>query len=236
MSESARRALVVAASARYAPAGRSAVYFARGKLGHDPMFMDLLARGLLPGGGRLLDLGCGRGLLAAWLEEALALHRTGHWPANWPAPPAFGHYLGIEQMESDVAWARAALSPPAEVVQGDIRTTPFPPAKAIVLLDVLHYVPRVDQALVLGRVHSALESGGTLLLRVGDAGGGPRFRLSASVDRLVASVRGRRLARLYCRSLAEWLALLAGEGFEVRTLPINRRTPFADRLLIARIP
>lgn len=236
MSASARRALVAAASARYAPAGRSAVYFARGKLGHDPVFTDLLARGMLPGGGRLLDLGCGRGLLAAWLEEARVLHRTAHWPAEWPSPPVFGHYLGIEQTESDLARARAALSPPAELVRGDIRTTPFPRSDAIVLLDVLHYVPWVDQALILERVHSALEPGGTLLLRIGDADGGPGFRLSARVDRLVASVRGRRLVRLYCRSLAEWQALLTGQGFEVRTLPASQRTPFANRLLIARIP
>ena len=53
-------ALVEAASARYRAGGRFAWHFARGKLGMDPLFIDLLRLGLLPAHGRFLDLGCGQ--------------------------------------------------------------------------------------------------------------------------------------------------------------------------------
>ena len=40
---------------------------AGGKLRGDPVYAALLAQGLLAGRARVLDLGCGQGLLAAWL-------------------------------------------------------------------------------------------------------------------------------------------------------------------------
>src|SRR5262249_53534098 len=60
------RALVAAAALRYRAAGRFAYYFARGKLAGDPAFRAVLERGLVADGA-VLDIGCGQGLLAAWL-------------------------------------------------------------------------------------------------------------------------------------------------------------------------
>ena len=68
------RELLAAASAYYRPAGAFAWRFARGKLAADPVFPALLAQGLLAGRTRILDLGCGQGLLAAWLLAAHACH------------------------------------------------------------------------------------------------------------------------------------------------------------------
>jgi SAM-dependent methyltransferase len=71
------RALLDGASAPYRSAGRFAWYFARGKLNGDPAFLGLLERGLIPDDARILDLGCGQGLLAAWLLEVRALFDAG---------------------------------------------------------------------------------------------------------------------------------------------------------------
>jgi 2-polyprenyl-3-methyl-5-hydroxy-6-metoxy-1,4-benzoquinol methylase len=63
-------ALLDAACEPYRNAGRFAYYFARGKLRGDPVYRAILESGLLLGRARVLDLGCGQGLLAAWLRAA----------------------------------------------------------------------------------------------------------------------------------------------------------------------
>ena len=68
--------LIDSASAYYRGAGRFAWHWARGKLGGDPAFATILARGLLSGRSRILDLGCGQALLAAWLLAARACHAS----------------------------------------------------------------------------------------------------------------------------------------------------------------
>ena len=74
---------------------------------------------------------------------------------------------------------------------------------------------------------------GRLLLRVGDAGRVQRYRISQWVDRVVTGVRGHRAPPTWGRPLAEWVALLQGLGFAVRSLPMSQGTPFANVLLVA---
>ena len=82
--EAVRRRLVERASARYRPAGKFAYHFARGKLGGDPLFLGILELGVLRGDLRILDLGCGQGLLGAWLLSARQLYDADDWPPEWP--------------------------------------------------------------------------------------------------------------------------------------------------------
>lgn len=230
-----RTALVDAAAAPYRQAGRFAWHFARGKIGSDPAFLALLRLGLVPPHARVLDLGCGQGLLASTLVAADALHARGTWPAGWPPAPSGIRVHGVELMPRDVERARRALGDRASIEHGDIRSVDFGAADAVVILDVLHYIPPADQEAVLVRVRNALSSGGVLLLRVGDAAGGLPFRVSQGVDRIVTFVRGHRLAQLHCRPLREWTDALAVLGFEVQALPMSQGTPFANVLLVARV-
>ncbi|MGH8609838.1 MAG: methyltransferase type 11, partial [Gammaproteobacteria bacterium] len=109
MSTAFTRALLDAAAAPYLSAGHFAWHFARGKLAGDPAFLALLERGLIPDNARILDLGCGQGLLASWLLSARALFEAGHWPTQWPAAPKPMAYRGVELMPRDVRRARRAL-------------------------------------------------------------------------------------------------------------------------------
>ncbi|CAN5758515.1 class I SAM-dependent methyltransferase [soil metagenome] len=235
MSPAFTRALLDAAAAPYRCAGHFAWYFARGKLGADPVFLGLLERGLIPDHARILDLGCGQGLLASWLLSARALFESGQWPAHWPPAPKPRAYRGIESMPRDVRRARRALGERAEFVLGDMRTADFGKSDAVVILDVLHYIDYPAQDDVLARVRDALVGGGELLMRVGDADGGLRFKISNWVDHLVTFIRGHRLSRFYCRSLQDWQTSLCRLGFTVEPLPMNRGTPFANVLLVARL-
>lgn len=233
-------ALLEQATAPYRPLGKFAWHFARGKLGGDPVFAGLLRRGLIPPRARLLDIGCGQGLLAALLGSLTGQSPAERaWPAGWAPAPAGVQVHGIELMPRDVERARQALAPLGERARftlGDMCSTDFGQAEAVVILDVLHYVRYEAQDDVLRRVRQALTPGGTLLLRVGDAAAGLPFRMSNWVDAVVTYARGHRLPRLYCRPLAEWQQGLQALGFAVEALPMHAGTPFANILLVARLP
>lgn len=229
-----RRALLTRAAHPYRYAGRFAYHFARGKLQYDPVFRAILEQGLLRGQPRILDLGCGQGLLAAWLHAARHCYERGAWPRRWPPPPAPRSIRGIELMERDVARARRGLGDGCEIVQADIRDVPFGSADVVVILDVLHYMPEASQRDVLRRARAALPAGGTLLLRVGDADARLRFRVTCWSDRLILLFRGHGLPPLHCRGLGRWRTLLQECGFDSRSEPMSQGTPFANVLLIAR--
>lgn len=224
------------ATAPYRAAGRFAWHFARGKLGRDPVFRGMLERGDFKAGGRIVDIGCGQGLLASLLQRGAELTRQGQWPAGWPAAPVPTAYTGIELMPRDVRRAEAsvgALPLAPRFVCGDMRHTPLPACDVVVILDVLHYVDHTAQEELLGRVRDALQPHGRLLLRVGDMDDARGFRISQWVDIAVTWVRGHRAPPTWGRSVAQWQATLQRLGFAVRAVPMSAGTPFANVLLVA---
>lgn len=229
-----RRTLIERATQQYRSAGHFAWRFARGKLNGDPVFFGLLEHGLIPDCKRLIDLGCGQGLLASWLLEARALYESGLWPAHWPAAPKVENYWGLELMSNDVARARAALGDRAQFELGDIRTADLGQADAAIILDVLHYIDYDSQEDVLRRVRAALPTGGLFITRIGDAAGGLPFYFSNWVDRAAFFLRGHRSCKVYCRTLSEWLEVLKRNGFQAAPLPMHKGTPFISTMLVAK--
>jgi SAM-dependent methyltransferase len=221
----------------YQQAGKFAMHFARGKLTGDPVFREILQRGLIASDSHVVDIGCGQGLFSAWMLAADSLALDLQWPANWQPAPRAVTVQGVELMAKDVARAEAALQVHKDrfkFVVGDMCTTPFDKAQAVTILDVLHYVSYAAQEEILGRVREALSPKGLLIMRVGDAAAGLTFKISNWVDNVVMTVRGHRLPRLYCRPLSEWKELLERLGFDVESKPMSQGKPFANVLLIAR--
>jgi len=242
-TDAAWRELHTAASAPYRGVGRFAWHFARGKLGRDPVFRGLLERGDLGRGARVVDLGCGQGLMASLLQACADLAAAGRWPHAWPAPPAAEAYHGIELMPRDCERARAAtatlaLAPTFECI--DMRRAVLPPCELVVILDSLHYIDHAAQQALLTRVRDALLQGRPerprrLVLRIGDAAAKRGFAASQWVDRAVTLVRGHRVPPTWGRPLAAWVALLGELGFTVHSVPMSQGTPFANVLLVADV-
>lgn len=228
-------ALRNAASAPYREAGRFAWHFARGKLGRDPVFRHIITHGLIAPSARVLDIGCGQGLLASLLRSGADLAEQGRWPSAWAPAPVGARVTGIELMPRDVQRAQAALGEAAEFICGDMRSTPFPNVYTVVILDVLHYISIAEQDAVLARVRAALPVGGTLLLRIGDAASKRGFWASQWVDAIVTFIRGHRVTPQFGRPLSAWVAQLESLGFAVKSVPMSEGTPFANVLLEARV-
>jgi predicted TPR repeat methyltransferase len=235
--------IVTAAAALFH--GGFAQRFARAKLKRDPLFATLLRTGAIPDASCLIDLGCGQGLLAAWLHAARSMWSTSTmtnidgstsaahdaWPIDWPAAPRVNTYLGIDRSRFDIRRARAALPPFARVFRGDVSTlgtTLLDRCDVVTLLDVLHYLKPAAQDRLIGAIATGLPPWGVLVMRVGDGGSALASAWSHLVDGVIGALRGHPPWRLHRRSIAGWTALLEGHGFAVEVLDDPRTTGRGD--------
>jgi uncharacterized protein (DUF2062 family)/SAM-dependent methyltransferase len=225
--------LLEAAAKPYLEIGMMDWEFVRGKLRHDPIYFNLLRQGFLPPEGRLLDLGCGRGIVFSLLLAARERADQGIYPEDWPAPPRLAFH-GLEGRPKTAEVARRALGEAAGIDTADLRAAELPEADAILLLDVLHYLPAADQEDLIARIARALAPGGVLLIRDADADAGWRFTATRMQERFSALLRRDWRQRFHFRSAAEWKGLLEREGLAVETRPMAMGTPYANVLLAAR--
>ncbi len=210
------------AMTRYAGVSRTAQGMLRGKLRGDPVYRELLHRGI-DAAPRVVDLGCGRGLL---LSLILAARGSRAGPA----------LHGIEIDPSAARTASRAFGAAATIVEGDLAEKPIPPCDVVTLLDVAHYLPVSAQDDLVARIRSALSPGGRLFVREVDAAGGFGFLAVRASERLAALARGEGFRRFAYRSTADWSRVLVTAGFSVATTPMSGGTPFANVLMEARLP
>lgn len=219
-----QEALIAAAAGSYRRIGMQAWKTANAKLRFDPVYRESIRRVEWPSEGRVLDLGCGRGLMLS----VLARHLNGRGGATAP------RLHGIDYRPRMVRLARQALRGRATVEQADLMTCPLPPSRVAMLFDVLHCLPEPAQEHLLARLQASVEPGGYLLLREADAGGGAGFAAVKVCNRVVALAQGRWERRFHFRTAAGWVALLARFGFAAEVVPANEATPFANVLITAR--
>lgn len=239
MQPALKQQLLEAASAPYRVAGYFHYRWARGKLGQDPVFASLLEQGTLLQSTHVLDLGCGRGLLAAWFLAADRLATTKQWTTDFAVPRGVTFH-GVDLHTGACAAGNSALHPlygPQVLLKsGDMCQADLRGFDAITMLDVMHYIPLAQQDVLLDQIRAALGPGGLLITRIGNAQSGWRFRFSQWVDLAVAWAQGYRSGSLYCRPLNDWTRALESRGFTVTAQPMSDGTPFANVLLVARVP
>lgn len=221
---------------RYLDAGVFHWEFVRGKLRFDPLYQGLLAVADLPGRGRLVDLGCGRGIVPAMLQTARTLHAEGQWDDSLPAPPRELELHGVEGRPAMVEVARTANGDGASIECADL--TRFDPGAAdvVLLLDALHYLGATDQERLIRRIAAGLRPSGVLIVREPDAGLGLRFLWTRAGERLAAWLRLEWRQRYCYRGAQEWCALFRQNGLEPTVRPMWAGTPHGNVLIEARVP
>jgi SAM-dependent methyltransferase len=176
--------------------------------------MDLL----LPAEGRILDVGCGFGLFAAYFGQTQ--------PGR--------SIVGVDPDERRVGIARGVAGrlglAKHAFVAGDVRSAPIEGGfDAAYVLDVMHHLPSADQARVLERLRSLLVPGGMLLVK--DITTEPRFGLlfTEVLDRVMVGWN----EPLAYRHHREWGQMLTDLGFKVRMVRVPDVLPYPHVVIAA---
>lgn len=226
--------LVDAAAERYLVCGIGAWELARGKMRMDAVYLQILREGRLPSSGTLLDLGCGPGYMLALLAAARDRFGRGQWPSGWPSPPVALKLRGIELRPRVARRARQALEGEAVVEHVDLSANPLTDCDAVLLVDVLHLLPRTAQDRLLEKAAAGIPAGGMLIIREADANRGWGFRAVRAGNRFNAILQGRPTRPFAFDSLDGWRGRLSGAGFDVEAVTHDQGSVFANVLIQAR--
>jgi SAM-dependent methyltransferase len=176
--------------------------------------MDLL----LPDAGRILDVGCGFGLFAAYFGQTHPRREI----------------VGIDPNARRIALAeRVARSLDLArhmFIAGDVRDAPLEgPFDAVYVLDVMHHIPADAQRKVLERLHDLLVPGGVLVMK--DITTEPHHQLvfTELLDRVMVGWN-EPLAYRHHRA---WGELLTDIGFRVRIVRVPDILPYPHVVISA---
>jgi 2-polyprenyl-6-hydroxyphenyl methylase/3-demethylubiquinone-9 3-methyltransferase len=167
--------------------------------------------GLVPSAGLIVDLGCGHGHWTCALAEAVPRRQV----------------VGVDPAMRKLSIARAVAGqlPNVHFVRGSVLSNPVTgPCQALLLIDVLYLLSRVQQEQVLRDCYDRLAPGGTLLIKTMDT----NRRWKAALNRLEEwlAVRVLRITHssgeaFVFRPPSEWAALCERGGFETLTVRLD---------------
>jgi len=193
--------------------------YARGKIRWDPAY-PTVANILRSSKHPILDIGCGIGLLAAYLREE-----------GLPQP-----ILGIEPDAAKVASARESVTTRYSGLTfntGDARDLPdF--CGDLILLDILHYMQPDEQQMVLGSVADHIAPGGCALIRTTFRDHSWRYHATMLEEIVVRATGWIRGGRCHFPTRHEVESAFPASRFAVSTRPLWGRTPFNSHLVEIR--
>jgi 2-polyprenyl-3-methyl-5-hydroxy-6-metoxy-1,4-benzoquinol methylase len=175
--------------------------------------MDLL----LPDEGRILDIGCGFGLFAAYFGQTQPARRI----------------VGVDPNERRIVMARqvcASLGLENEFIAGDARDVALGGKFAgAYVLDVMHHIPKDDQLTMLERLRDLLAPRGVLVIK--DITTEPHLGLKFTelLDRVMVGWD----EPLAYRHHREWGEMLTSLGFHVRMVRVPDLLPYPHVVIAA---
>jgi 2-polyprenyl-3-methyl-5-hydroxy-6-metoxy-1,4-benzoquinol methylase len=175
--------------------------------------MDLL----LPDEGRILDIGCGFGLFAAYFGQTQPARRI----------------VGVDPNERRIQMARrvcTSLGLENEFIAGDARDVPLEGGFAgAYVLDVMHHIPKADQLPMLERLRDMLAPRGVLVIK--DITTEPHLGLKFTelMDRAMVGWD----EPLAYRHHREWGEMLTSLGFHVRMVRVPDVLPYPHVVIAA---
>ncbi|HEX3578558.1 MAG TPA: class I SAM-dependent methyltransferase [Thermoanaerobaculia bacterium] len=184
--------------------------YVRAKVRIDPVYAAVFER-IRGSADPLLDVGCGVGILAAYLRAR-----------GFAAP-----IRGVDHDERKVAVARRVVHD-ASFDVADARTSTLA-GGTVVLIDLLHYFRSNDQEAILA---AAAANATTVIIRDAVRDGSWRYRLTYAQETFSRAVRWLRAERLHFLTRDEIMRPFA--KFDAEVVPLYGRTPFNNYLFVFR--
>jgi len=183
--------------------------YAWSKLATDPLYAAVAER-LRGTNGTIADIGCGIGLMAAYLRK------------DGFAQPI----IGVDHDAKKIEQARIAV-PSAAFVVGDARDA-IPNVSTVLLLDVLHYFDADEQS----RILADAARGDLVIIR--DCLREPtwRYRATMIAEMFARAVRWTKAERINFPTRERIESAFAGFASEV--VPMRGATPFNNYLFVFR--
>lgn len=153
----------------------------------------------VPRAGDVLDLGCGFGVLGAWLALTSPSRQV----------------TGLDVDAGKIARGRAWYGhlPNLRLACVDLEGTTLPAADAIVIYDVLHHLPDADATLAAAA--TALRPGGVLVVKENDVTPAWKHAVSLGVERVAVGSGLTRSAPVRFRSRDAWVRAIESVGLHV---------------------
>lgn len=177
----------------------------------------------VPARGRILDLGCGFGVLSFLLSASL------------PSRQIIAVDCRAERLRSSARVAEENGFESLSFVQGDILSLPYPgPADCILLVDVLYQLPFEEKIAVIRKCYETLANDGVLLVKETDAGPGWKALFCYLQEIIFARLIKLNRERVEPLTCAAWMKLLAEEGLSVGIRRIDKGYPYPHVLFVCR--
>lgn len=153
----------------------------------------------VPRAGDILDLGCGFGVLGAWLA------------LTSPSRQVTGLDVDAGKIARGQAWY--GHLPNLALTHADLDETELPASDAIVIYDVLHHLPDADATLAAAA--RALRPGGVLVVKENDVTPAWKHAVSLGVERVAVGSGLTRSAPVRFRSRDAWVRAIESVGLRV---------------------
>ncbi|HET7650308.1 MAG TPA: class I SAM-dependent methyltransferase [Gammaproteobacteria bacterium] len=200
--------------------GRWLQGYVRGKLGSDPVYQaaaEIIRAHPAP----VLDIGCGIGLLAHYLDSL-----------NCKVD-----YLGIDLDAGKIRIAQQAASRHAHLRFLHASCDALPAWQGhVVILDVLHYLTADLQQNLLTAAAERVAPGASLIIRSVIRAASWRFAVTRLEEAFMRCVRWMRYRVQHYPDVAELETPLRNAGLLMELRPLWARTPFNSYLIVARRP